>query len=242
MPQKLHLILKKIHWRNSVLFLIKTTITFKHPPETVRQKAKEGQFLPIKMGKNPVSFAAFSKGYQNNVKKKQAGIYIGVFVDAQNENWPDEETTKHIRSVHTYVKKLILGEKEKEKEKNKPGYAELYGAAVVGVAPIIYDPNDRKNFSKRIAKGQYERVSVPVNLNDIILLVNDYAPPEKKHGAFINTNEELKFALEKHLKNGEHKFSRAQYLKYLDDEIEARDKEIKKLDEDIVLRINNRTL
>lgn len=203
-------------------------LTFKYPPEVIQAKAKQGQFLPVNMVTEPVSFATFNAMYLKFVQTKKAGIYIGVVVDSNNPNWPDEQTTAHILNVQKHIKLMMEGDKEKKMS----GFAELYGARIVAIVPITHDPQNRKPHGYRDEKGEYVETALPVNVDDIILLVNDHKPKTKKNGAFINTTAELESALEGKLKEGAHKLTNAQYIKQLEAELAAKKQRIKALEKD----------
>lgn len=202
-----------------------TDLTFEISPEVIKAKAREGQFLSIPMLKMPLDYQTFSRMYDEYLKKKKAGIHIAVIVDAENENWPDKDTTMQINKVHKFAKQVMIGNKKTQ----KPGYAELYGARINKIIPVVYDPKNEKSVYKKIAPGQYQTSKVPVSVNDIILLVNDYKPAEKNDGAFINTIDELKMHLEDFLKDGLYKISNAQYLEQLQVRIRQLDSELNDL-------------
>lgn len=199
-----------------------TGLTFEVAPEVIKAKAREGQFLSIPMLKKPLDYKAFSRMYVEHLKKNKGGIHIAIIVDAMNKDWPDKETTKHINNVYEFAKQAMIGNKEAQ----KPGYAELYGARINKIIPVVYDPKNQKSVSKKIADGQYETIKIPVSLNDIILLVNDHNPAEKENGAFINTIGELKTHLNAFLKDGRYKMSKAEYLEHLQAQIKQLDSEL----------------
>ena len=200
-------------------------LTFEVEPEVIKAKAREGQFLPIPVLKKPLDYQTFWRMYDEHLKKQKAGIHIAVIVDAKNENWPDKNITMHIKQVHNFAKKAMTGSNNPQ----QPGYAELYGARINKIIPVIYDPKYQKPASIKIADGQYKNINVPVSVNDIILLINDHNPAEKNNGAFINTVEELQNHLDTYLKEGRHMMSKAQYLEQLLVQIKQLDSELEDL-------------
>ncbi|KXJ50782.1 MAG: hypothetical protein AXW15_05075 [Neptuniibacter sp. Phe_28] len=202
-----------------------TGLTFEVDPEVIKAKAREGQFLPIPMLKTPIAYKTFLKMYAEHLKKKKGGIHIAVIVDANNKNWPNKETTMHINNVYNFAKQAMTGNKKAQQR----GYAELYGARINKIIPVVYEPKNQKSVSKKMANGQYETKNVPIALNDIILLVNDYRAVEKGNGAFINTIDELKISLETFLKDGRYMISKAQYLEELRIRIDELDTDLEEL-------------
>jgi len=213
-----------VSWATTVLAESKE-LTFEVEPEVIKKKAREGQFLSIPVLKKTLDYHSFWRMYDEHLKKKKAGIHIAVIVDAKNENWPDKDITMHINQVYKFAKQAMIGIKKLQ----QPGYAELYGARINKIIPVVYDPKNQKPASLKTANGQYENINVPVSVNDIILLVNDHNPAEKSNGAFINTIEELRISLETFFKDQRYKMSKAQYLELLRKQIKDLDSELEDL-------------
>ena len=205
-----------------------TRLKFEYAPSVIQEQAQAERFLPVRLLNRPITYEAFNELNRRAAQNNQAGVYIGVVVDSRIDNWPSE----HIRNVHRRVTELMVG----NKEKGIKGAAELYGARVVGIIPIEYDPTDRKALNIAPEGEEPEIVGVPVGIGDIVTAMND-APPltnitgvpysedvpagTKIKGSHISTIEELDYLMYAFAR-GVHLYADDEFVKYRDQILLAR--------------------
>ncbi len=190
----------------------KSKLSFEYSPDMIKDRAAQGQFLPVKLLTKPIDFEAFHVLNDRAADSNKAGVYIGVVVDSRMDNWPSE----HLRDIHRRVTEIMLG----DKEHGIKGAAELYGARVVGIIPIAYDPTDRKPWTgPPDAAGNETYIGIPVEVDDIILAINDVPAAMRKDGHYISTMNELEDWMVLSFAEGAHLYTYDEYKAY-EDEIE----------------------
>ena len=197
-------------------------LEFKYSPAVVQQNAKAGKFLRIQIAPKPITFEYFN--YLNRVsrEKNRAGLYIGVVVDTQDDDW----SSKKIRDVHQHLTNLMIGNRVLRKMGREEvvglgdeGWSELFGAYVGGMFPIEYDPTDRRNAivdDEMAGTDTPNYAGVPVEVGDILVAVNDHAFPFEKDGSYIDSLAELQVWLGDYLEESRHLYAVDEYLRHKD--------------------------
>ncbi len=170
--------------------------------EVIQANAREEKYLSVKMFEKPVSWTAFHQMVSKKVTEGGVAIGVGVVVDAQNEHWPSDELTAHIRNVKKEIVEILVG----DKKQGVVGFAEKYGVRVQVVIPVIYHRD--QSFSITTAG---EKIQVPLTLGSILLAVNDHVYAFKSKGVLIDSVDELRPHFESYIKMGKHLVSAAEY-------------------------------
>ncbi len=202
----------------------KGSLSAEYPQEVIQSNAKKGKFIPVKMAKKPVSASVFHAAARKTVAEGGTVFVIGVLVNANSEQWPNDELTAHIRAVHKITTEIVIGNPDTD----TVGLAEEYGVMIHGVIPVIYDPNDSLTVTKKDKK-----IDVPLKLGNVLLAFNDHDYAYKNEGALIDSVDELRPHMMHYLEKGKHlvsaaEFTRQQraYLTELHEEMDKLNREI----------------
>ncbi|MEM0913581.1 MAG: hypothetical protein AAGB29_13680 [Planctomycetota bacterium] len=198
-----------------------TRLQFQYDPGLIQEKAAQDKFLRIPTAPKPISYVYFNHLKKKAAENNQAGIYVGV-VEDRTENVPSQ----HFRDIHKRATQLLMGNEALREQgfdevvgAGDKGLSELYGAHVSGIFSIQYSEGDvRKHLvdDEMIGTDTPTIIDVPVEVGDIILVINDHVMAFEKDGTFIESLAEFQVWLTEEIEEGRHLYALDEYMEHKD--------------------------
>ncbi len=179
-------------------------------PDLVKKFAAKGQIkMPVAREEKAVSWAAFKHFLSKRYKDKKAGVIIGVVVSDEPYSplKPGYDGRDHFREVHRKVVELMSGRKS-DGSRAVQGLAELYGAEVLAIIPIIKKDGDFHEVGGKFG-------NIPLRVDDIAIAINDqHLSIEEDGGVYhlVDGLVDLEIYLQTNFENDRHLYLLKEYV------------------------------